>query len=67
MPSVTLNGKVEEIDSTMTPEMLLSRLHLTSGSVVVEVNRQVVPRDEFSSHLIQDGDVVEIVQFVGGG
>jgi len=67
MPSVTLNGKVEEIDSTMTPEILLSRLHLTSGSVVVEVNRQVVPRDEFSSHLIQDGDVVEIVQFVGGG
>jgi thiamine biosynthesis protein ThiS len=35
--------------------------------VVVERNRSVVPRQRFAAELLADGDVLEIVHFVGGG
>jgi len=33
----------------------------------VEVNREIVPRAQHSRNSLQQGDVVEIVTFVGGG
>jgi sulfur carrier protein len=46
---------------------LLEHLGLTEGPVAVEVNREVVPRAEHATHRLRDGDVLEIVHFVGGG
>ena len=35
--------------------------------VVVEKNLEVVPRDNMNNVLLEDGDHIEIIQFVGGG
>jgi thiamine biosynthesis protein ThiS len=35
--------------------------------VAVEYNLTILPRDQFAATLLQDGDTLEIVQFVGGG
>lgn len=35
--------------------------------VVVEKNLEVVPRDNMNNVLLEDGDSIEIIQFVGGG
>jgi sulfur carrier protein len=35
--------------------------------VAVEVNLDIVPRARHATHVINDGDRIEIVQFVGGG
>ena len=35
--------------------------------IAVEMNRDIVPRAEYASRPIRDGDRIEIVQFVGGG
>ena len=35
--------------------------------IAVEVNRAVVPRTEYGSTVLHDGDTVEVIHFVGGG
>ncbi len=43
------------------------QLGLTEGPVAVEKNREIVPRAEHTTTLVSEGDVLEIVHFVGGG
>lgn len=46
---------------------LLDFYKIRKDSVIVEKNSLVVHRDKFNSEVISDGDVIEIVSFVGGG
>ena len=46
---------------------LIEHLALTNGPVAVEVNRAIVPRAKHESHVVSEGDTIEIVHFVGGG
>jgi sulfur carrier protein len=64
---LTINGEVREVPEALTVRGLLEHLELTAGPVAVEVNRAIVPRAEHASHLLKDGDVLELVHLVGGG
>lgn len=64
---LTINGEVREVPDGLSLAGLLLHLQLTEGLVAIERNREVVPRREHASVSIQAGDVLEIVQFVGGG
>ncbi|HEU4581565.1 MAG TPA: sulfur carrier protein ThiS [Polyangiaceae bacterium] len=64
---LTINGEVRDVPEGLSLAGLLGHLELTQGLVAVERNREVVPRREHPSVLLQPGDVLEIVQFVGGG
>jgi thiamine biosynthesis protein ThiS len=64
---VKVNGEEREIDNGLTLTALLESLQIRPGRVVVERNRDIVPRDSYSATLINDGDTLEIVHFVGGG
>lgn len=35
--------------------------------IAVELNDDILPRSQYDSTVLQDGDIVEIVSFVGGG
>lgn len=64
---VTLNGKTEELADGITIADLVAQLALTRRRIAVEVNRQIVGRDDYAACALAEGDVVEIVQFIGGG
>lgn len=64
---LTVNGEVREVPNGLTVRGLVEHLGLTEGPVAVEKNREVVPRAEHASAALADGDVIEIVHFVGGG
>lgn len=64
---VTINGKPTETSTGGTVQNLLDQLRLDSRQVVVERNRDIVPRQRFSEELLAEGDTLEIVHFVGGG
>lgn len=51
----------------MTISQLLTTLQMPARGVAVEVNQQIVPRSEHESHLLHEGDQLEIVSLVGGG
>jgi sulfur carrier protein len=64
---LTVNGATREVPDGMTVRELVAHLGFDQGPVAVEKNREVVPRAEHPSAILRDGDVVEIVHFVGGG
>ena len=61
-----INGKETNISSCSVLKML-EDLNLDSKKVVVEVNLDIVPVEEFESRILMDADKIEIIAFVGGG
>jgi sulfur carrier protein len=64
---VTINGESREVPASLTLTGLVEHLGLTEGPVAIERNREIVPRAEHARVVVQPGDVLEIVHFVGGG
>ncbi len=64
---VTLNGERHTVAEGTTVAALVAGLGLREQRVAVEVNCDVIPRDRYIEQTLRAGDVVEIVQFVGGG
>jgi sulfur carrier protein len=64
---VTVNGERREVPERTTVRGLIELLDLAGGPVAVEQNGEVVPRAEHAATALAEGDVVEIVHFVGGG
>ncbi|MBI2166833.1 MAG: type I DNA topoisomerase [Candidatus Omnitrophica bacterium] len=62
-----LNGEARRINPLTTVTGLLQSFQMDPRSVVVERNRQVIPREEFDRVTVEEGDEIEVVHFVGGG
>ncbi len=63
---VRLNGKEKTFDGAMTIADLLARLNLPPGPVAAQVNEEIIHRDRYDAHIINDGDVIEIFTMLGG-
>ena len=64
---ITLNGEPYDLDEPLSVADLLLRLSIDPRRVAVEHNLVILKRPRFGETLIQEGDQVEIVNFVGGG
>ena len=64
---ITLNGDRREFPDSLSASQLLDDLGLTGKRLALEVNREIVPRSTFDSHIIQPDDHIEIVHAIGGG
>ncbi len=64
---VELNGETRALEGAQTLADLLGRLALEPSQVAIELNRAIVPRIAYPSTTLKQGDVIEIVTFVGGG
>jgi sulfur carrier protein len=67
MITVTINGEPREFEEALRFGELVERLGLTGKRVAVERNGEIVPRSQFTSQALADGDRLEIVVAVGGG
>jgi sulfur carrier protein len=64
---ITLNGEPFEIDQPLSVVALLERLEIDARRVAVEHNLTIIKRHRFPDVIVDEGDQVEIVNFVGGG
>lgn len=62
-----INGEEREIADGLTVTALLEELNIRPARVVVERNREIVAREVYGITRLADGDMLEIVHFVGGG
>lgn len=63
---VMINGKPQEaVGKTMLE--IVEEGGFTPSHVAVERNEEIVPKAQYGEVKALDGDVIEIVQFVGGG
>ena len=64
---VRLNGEGHQVSDGCSVAQLLDELGLAGRKVAVELNRDILAREDYSTRRLAAGDVVEVVQFVGGG
>lgn len=65
--TIRLNGEPFEIAGPVTISALLAELNIDPRIVAVEHNVAVVKRQQYDRTIVNEGDEVEIVRFVGGG
>ncbi|HEY2525484.1 MAG TPA: sulfur carrier protein ThiS [Candidatus Binataceae bacterium] len=65
--AIQLNGEPYTVESDPGLPALLERMKMRRGRVAVEINRIVIPRAQYDSVSLKEGDVVEVINFVGGG
>lgn len=64
---VMINGETRVARQGDSVETLLQSVGLVPQKVAVERNGEIVPRSRYAITMLEEGDRLEIVQFVGGG
>ncbi|MBM3350239.1 MAG: sulfur carrier protein ThiS [Betaproteobacteria bacterium] len=65
---LTINGKFRDFqESSLSVAELVNVLTLTGKRIAIELNGEIVPRSQFETIQLMDGDKLEIVGAVGGG
>jgi len=64
---ITLNGTTRSISRPMCVSDLLREFGLEPRKIAVERNLEIVPRSTYDQVMVDSGDRLEIVKFVGGG
>ncbi len=69
MLKIIINGQEKMIDREVTIMELLEIMDVKFREVglAVAINEEVVPKSEYNTRRVKEGDKVEIVQLVGGG
>lgn len=66
--NIRLNGQDYALtEETTTLYDLLQQLAIDGKIVIIEQNQQIIDRSRYPDAVVQPGDVIEIVHFVGGG
>jgi thiamine biosynthesis protein ThiS len=63
---VTINGELRDV-SALTMLQLLESLDIDPRKVAVERNAEILPKADYVTTTLADGDKIEIMHFVGGG
>ena len=64
---IQLNGNPYAINSKTNLNQLLNKLKIEKTKVAIEVNGEIVEKNKYQKVILNKGDKVEIVHFIGGG
>lgn len=65
--TITVNGKEYPFSEGSTLASVLDELEIIPKHMAIEHNAEIVPADAIQERSVQTGDIIEIIQFVGGG
>lgn len=65
--NIIVNGQDKTFDENITIEELLKVLELEGKVMAAAVNMDIVKQDSWGDHRLNDGDKLELLDFVGGG
>jgi sulfur carrier protein len=64
---ITCNGEIKEITPDTTLVSFIRDMDLNPDTVVAECDGNIIKRDEYDSQILSEGNVLELIRFVGGG
>jgi sulfur carrier protein len=67
MIRIEFNGESMEIATDLSISQLLDKAKVASRYCAVELNMEILPKDQYDSQVLRDGDQIEVVTLVGGG
>ena len=63
---VKINGKAEDIQEKTILDILRTK-NVEPRMVAVEVNSELIEREQYETTFLKDGDEIEFLYFMGGG
>lgn len=63
---VKINGKAEDIQEKTILDILKTK-NVEPRMVAVEVNSELIERENYETTFLKDGDEIEFLYFMGGG
>lgn len=67
MIKIRVNGREMEVEERLNLSELLKDLGISPKGIAVEINREIIPKSQYGSTFIKEGDRIEVVEMVGGG
>lgn len=67
MMTIIINGEKKEFNSHLTLAQILTSLSLEGKVMAAAVNMEIVKQDTWNTYKLEDGDKLELLDFVGGG
>ena len=67
MINIIINGEPRSFEQPLAFPQLIDELGLAGKRIAIERNGEIVPRSQFATSSVADGDQLEIVVAVGGG
>lgn len=67
MITIRCNGKEKQVQPGSTVLDIINELVLNPNTVVVECDRTILRPEEYAGFRLQEGTVLELIRFVGGG
>ena len=65
---ITVAGETKDVQAELTVAELIKQENVeTPEYVSVSVNDEFIKSEDFATHKLQDGDVIEFMYFMGGG
>ena len=64
---ITINGEAKTLPENSTIATLIDIFAIDIRKVAIEVNLTIIPKSLYAETLLNEGDAIEIVQFIGGG
>jgi sulfur carrier protein len=64
---IVLNGSDRDVESGATLADLVAAAGLAERRVAIELNREIVPRSDYATRVLDIGDRIEVVHAIGGG
>ena len=64
---IQLNGEQHNVEAGITIAGLLQHLGIRLDQVAVEINLEIMEKSGFEARLLKEGDLVEVMSFIGGG
>ena len=64
---IQLNGDPYEINDGTNLSELLNKLKIQKNKVAIEINGEIIEKNKYPNLILNKGDKVEIVKFIGGG
>lgn len=65
--NIIVNGNLHQAEEGTTVAALLTSFGFTPQHVAVELNEELLPREQHPGCTLKDGDQLEVVTLVGGG
>ena len=62
-----INGETITLKDSYTVGEFLDRYEYKRDRIAVELNHEVIPKEQYDKKMLVDSDQIEIVQFMGGG
>jgi sulfur carrier protein len=65
--NIKINGKDIELENVSTVKEMIEQRNVTGTMFVVEKNKEIVAKENYTKTSVNENDVFEIVGFFGGG